>query len=53
MVGYYLQREGLSELYGWKPRDIDEMLTEDLAIYFAILKGKNKMIGKQDRRKLK
>jgi len=37
-----LIKETLSERYGWKPAEIDEMRQEEIDIYVEIIKGKNR-----------
>ena len=45
-VGYWINKEALSYIYGWTPQEIDEMPLMDLMAYQAILKGRNEKMKK-------
>ena len=49
VIGYYLTRVNLSEVFGWTPQQMDEMTAEELAIYSAIMSGKGETKGVPDR----
>lgn len=46
-IGYWLNKEALSYIYGWTPKEIDEMPLETMLYYTAILTGKSKKLERE------